>query len=180
MRVVPLAPKCGVEVEDVNLAEAEGDTLTAIKQAIYTHGVALFRGQDDFTPEAHIAFAQRWDPRPQHVDPRAAAETRFGGLIASGAHGFALWTRLALEAGACNEPLAIIAGLGSEFSVSAPIRPGDRFDLDVEIVAKRPSKSRPETGLITARHRLSNQTGVVVIENRATSLVECRPPGGSV
>ena len=60
MRVVPLAPKCGVEVEDVNLAEAEGDTLTAIKHAIYTHGVALFRGQADFTPEAHIAFAQRW------------------------------------------------------------------------------------------------------------------------
>ena len=60
MRVVPLAPKCGVEVEDVYLAEAEGDTLTAIKHAIYTHGVALFRGQADFTPEAHIAFAQRW------------------------------------------------------------------------------------------------------------------------
>ena len=136
-------------------------------------------GLHEVTEQEIIAFAERWDPRPQHVDPRAAAETRFGGLIASGAHGFALWTRLALEAGARSEPLAIIAGLGSEFSVSAPIRPGDRFDLDVEIVAKRPSKSRPETGLITARHRLSNQTGVVVIENRATSLVERRPSRGS-
>ena len=37
MRVVPLAPKCGVEVEDVYLAEAEGDTLTAIKPVSYTH-----------------------------------------------------------------------------------------------------------------------------------------------
>jgi len=60
METVPLAPKCGVEVKGVRLAEAEGETLQAIKQAIYEHGVALFRGQDDFTPEAHIAFAQRW------------------------------------------------------------------------------------------------------------------------
>jgi taurine dioxygenase len=47
-------------VKGVRLAEAEGETLQAIKQAIYEHGVALFREQDDFTPEAHIAFAQRW------------------------------------------------------------------------------------------------------------------------
>jgi taurine dioxygenase len=60
METVPLAPKCGVEVKGVRLAEAEGETLQAIKQAIYEHGVALFREQDDFTPEAHIAFAQRW------------------------------------------------------------------------------------------------------------------------
>jgi len=63
--------------------------------------------------------------------------------------------------------------------IEIPVRPGDRFDLDVEIVLKRPSKSRSGTGLITARHRLSSQTGVVVIENRATSLVERRPSRGS-
>ncbi|WP_341711916.1 TauD/TfdA family dioxygenase [Erythrobacter sp.] len=60
METVPLAAKCGVEVKGVRLAEAEGETLEAIKQAIYEHGVAVFRDQDDFTPEAHILFAQRW------------------------------------------------------------------------------------------------------------------------
>ena len=44
----------------MKLAEAQGPVLDAIRQAIYEHGVALFRGQDDFTPEAHIAFARRW------------------------------------------------------------------------------------------------------------------------
>lgn len=58
--MVPLAPRCGVEIKDVKLAEAQGPVLDAIRQAIYEHGVALFRGQDDFTPEAHIAFARRW------------------------------------------------------------------------------------------------------------------------
>ena len=60
MEMAALAPGCGVEITGVSLAEAEGDTLDAIKQAIYTHGIALFRGQNDFTPEAHIAFARRW------------------------------------------------------------------------------------------------------------------------
>jgi taurine dioxygenase len=60
MEMAALAPRCGVEITGVSLAEAEGDTLDAIKQAIYEHGVAVFRGQDDFIPEAHIAFARRW------------------------------------------------------------------------------------------------------------------------
>ena len=60
MEMVPLAPGCGVEVKGIGLADAEGGTLDAIKKAIYTHGVAVFRGQDAFTPQAHIAFAKRW------------------------------------------------------------------------------------------------------------------------
>ena len=60
METVPLAPKCGVEITGVNLASVDGRELDSIKQAIFTHGVALFRGQDDFTPDAHIAFARRW------------------------------------------------------------------------------------------------------------------------
>ena len=60
METVPLAPKCGVEITGVNLASVDGRELDSIKQAIFTHGVALFRGQNDFTPDAHIAFAKRW------------------------------------------------------------------------------------------------------------------------
>ena len=60
METVPLAPNCGVEITGVNLASVDGRELDSIKQAIFTHGVALFRGQDDFTPDAHIAFAKRW------------------------------------------------------------------------------------------------------------------------
>ncbi|WP_435201848.1 TauD/TfdA dioxygenase family protein [Qipengyuania sp. 902] len=93
MEMVPLAPKCGVEITGVRLSEAEGDTLDAIRTAIYEHGVALFRGQDDFTPEAHIAFARRWggidinnyfpltDEHPEIAVVRKAADqqTNIGG-----------------------------------------------------------------------------------------------------
>lgn len=60
MEMVPLALACGVEIRGVALTQAQGDSLEAIRQAVYENGVALFRGQHDFTPEAHIAFARRW------------------------------------------------------------------------------------------------------------------------
>ena len=59
MQTTPMSPKCGVEVSGIQLADAEGDSMEAIKQAIYEHGVAVFRDQE-FTPEQHIAFAKRW------------------------------------------------------------------------------------------------------------------------
>ena len=59
MQTKPLAPRCGVEITGVQLADAQGATLSAIKDAIYRHGVAVFRDQE-FSPEQHIAFARRW------------------------------------------------------------------------------------------------------------------------
>ena len=38
-----------------------------------------------------VAFAREWDPQPFHVDPEAAADSVFGGLIASGGQTVAVW-----------------------------------------------------------------------------------------
>ncbi len=59
MDMTPLAPKCGVEIAGIQLAETDGAQLEAVKQAVYEHGVGLFR-QQEFSPEDHIAFAKRW------------------------------------------------------------------------------------------------------------------------
>ena len=59
MEMVPW-PRCGVEITGCEAGRGGGPVLEAIRQAIYEHGVALFRDQHDFTPEAHIAFARRW------------------------------------------------------------------------------------------------------------------------
>ena len=59
MQIKPMAPNCGVEISQVQLSRAEGAALDEIKQAIYDHGVAMFRDQH-FSPKDHIAFAQRW------------------------------------------------------------------------------------------------------------------------
>jgi taurine dioxygenase len=54
-----MAPQCGVEITGVSLAQCSDQEMAAIQQAIYEHGVAVFRDQD-FSPEQHIAFAKRW------------------------------------------------------------------------------------------------------------------------
>ncbi|WP_245228538.1 TauD/TfdA family dioxygenase [Pontixanthobacter sp. CEM42] len=59
MQTTPMAPKCGVEVSGVQLAEADDATMEAIKTTIYEHGVAVFRDQE-FSPEDHIKFGRRW------------------------------------------------------------------------------------------------------------------------
>ena len=59
MKLTPMAPKCGVEISGVTLATCSDSEMDAIKQAIYEHGVAVFRDQD-FSPEDHIRFGKRW------------------------------------------------------------------------------------------------------------------------
>jgi taurine dioxygenase len=59
MQFTKMAPRCGVEIEGVQLADATDAQIEEIKKAIYQHGVAVFRGQE-FSPEDHIAFARRW------------------------------------------------------------------------------------------------------------------------
>lgn len=59
MELTPMAPKCGVEISGVSLANCSDAEMDSIKQAIYTHGVAVFRDQE-FSPEDHIRFGKRW------------------------------------------------------------------------------------------------------------------------
>lgn len=59
MQLTPMAPKCGVEITGVSLAHCSDAEMGKIKQAIYDHGVAVFREQE-LSPEQHIAFARRW------------------------------------------------------------------------------------------------------------------------
>jgi taurine dioxygenase len=59
MEFTPMAPECGVEVSGVSLANCSEEEMEAIKQAIYEHGVAVFREQE-FNPEDHIKFGRRW------------------------------------------------------------------------------------------------------------------------
>lgn len=59
MKLTPMAPKCGVEISGVQLANCSDEEMAAIKEAIYDQGVAVFRDQE-FSPEDHIRFGKRW------------------------------------------------------------------------------------------------------------------------
>jgi len=111
--------------------------------------------------DAIIAFARQFDPQPFHLDEEAARATIFRGLAASGWHTAALTMRLLVEGEL--QPAGGIVGAGfDEFRWPRPVRPGDELHLESEVLEVRPSKSRPEQGLIKVRTTTLNQAGEAV------------------
>lgn len=119
--------------------------------------------------EEMINFATQFDPQRFHLDPEAAAETIYGGLIASGWHTGSLMMKLLAE-GFLGEHSVGAAGL-SELSWPAPVRVGDVLTLTVEIMKKRESKSRQHLGLIEIKNQLVNQNGEVALQAVPTMLI---------
>jgi len=82
-------------------------------------------------------------------------------LAASGWHTAAITMRLLVESDL--KPAGGIVGLGfEEFRWPAPVRPDDELHLESEVLEVRPSKSRPEQGLIKVRTTTFNQSGEAV------------------
>lgn len=101
-------------------------------------------------------FAAEFDPQPFHMDEDAARRSLFGGLAASGWHTAALTMRLLVESEL--RPAGGIIGAGfDEFRWPRPVRPGDELHLEIEVLEVRPSKSRPEQGLVKIRTTTLNQ-----------------------
>ena len=103
-------------------------------------------------------FAAEFDPQPFHLDEEAARNTLFQGLAASGWHTAALTMRLLVESEL--KPAGGIVGAGfDEFRWPRPVRPGDELRVESEVLEVRPSKSRPEQGMIKVRTTTPNQNG---------------------
>ncbi len=106
-------------------------------------------------------FAAEFDPQPFHLDEDAARDTIFRGLAASGWHTAALTMRLLVESEL--KPAGGIVGAGlDEFRWPLPVRPGDELHVESEVLEVRPSKSRPNQGLIKVRTTTLNQDGEAV------------------
>jgi acyl dehydratase len=106
------------------------------------------------------AFAAQFDPQPFHLDEAAAADSFFGGLVASGWHTAALTMRMLVDGAA---PVAGgLIGASVDLAWPQPVRPGDTLHVASEVTEVQPSRSRPERGLVTLRSRTLNQRGEAV------------------
>jgi acyl dehydratase len=122
-----------------------------------------------------IAFAKQFDPQPFHTDPEAARETFFEGLAASGWHTMGITMRLIVE----SMPIAGgIIGAGAEVSWPRPTRPGDTLRVRSEIMAIKPSRSRPDRGTVVSRSLTFGQDDEVRQDFTARMLVFRAPGSG--
>jgi len=132
-------------------------------------------GEYTFTVEEILEFAERYDPQPFHIDPEAAAESRFGGLIASGWHTGSVYMGLY-----ARNFLGYTDSLGSpgveNLRWLAPVRPGDVVRGSVEIVRTQPSGSDPTRGTAFFVSELINQDDVVVYRMEGRGMFGRRSP----
>jgi len=119
-------------------------------------------------------FAAEFDPQPFHLDEDAARDTIFRGLVASGGYTAALTMRLMVESDL--KPAGGIIGTGfDECRWPRPVQPGDELRVESEVLEVRPSKSRPDQGLIKVRTTTFNQNGEPVQVLISNLLVPRRP-----
>lgn len=120
------------------------------------------------------AYAAQFDPQPFHLDEKAAENTFFKGLAASGWHTMSMTMRLMVDGGL---PIAGgIVGAGSdEIRWPRATRPGDTLRVHSEVLEARPSKSRPDQGLIRVRITTLNQNDEPVLTLIGNLVVPRKP-----
>ncbi len=122
-----------------------------------------------------VAFAEEFDPQPQHLSDEAARGSLFGELVASGWHTASVTMRLQLEAMLGRFPGGSLGAQIDTLTWRRPVRPGDELRAQVEVLAKRPSGSRPDRGLLTLKTTTLNQRDETVQEMTASVLAPRRP-----
>lgn len=114
------------------------------------------------TEDDIVAFARAFDPQPFHVDPEAAKDSVFGGLIASGWHTCAVGMRLM-----CERTINQTVSLGSpgidNIRWLKPVRAGDTLAYRRIVVEARASITRKGVGLVKHRWEAMNQHGELVL-----------------
>lgn len=124
------------------------------------------------------SFAEVYDPQQMHLDEDAAQGTVFGELVASGWQTLAVTMRLLVDA----RLLGTTPIVGVEFKnmrFHAPVRPGDTLRASAEVLAVRPSKSRPERGFLDLEVTTKNDAGATLVTQSWTLLVPSRTGASS-
>lgn len=138
-------------------------------------------GSHRFTKSEIIAFAERFDSQPFHLDEEAAKASLFGALCASGWHTACVWMRLMAEHEQRLREDLVTSGLPAfGFGVSPGIRdltwPRPVFVDDVVTYTTQPQekralRSRPQWGLLVNLNQGFNQRGEPVLRFIGTVFV---------
>lgn len=122
-----------------------------------------------------LDFARDYDPQPQHLGEETAAGSQFGIFCASGWQTAATTMRLVVE----TMPIPG-GGMGAgveKITWLRPVLPGDELRVEIEILAMRESKSRPDKGVVRTRATTFNQDGDTVQTFDTVALMPKRPGG---
>ena len=125
-----------------------------------------------------MAFAERWDPHPWHVDETAAERSFFGGIVASGVHSYAAFSNLLTRSFLLD--VAVTAGKDITMQLRAPIRPDEEIHSRVAVTGLEAVPHRPEQGLAFLLGENTNESGTVVLTVRIEVMIARRTAAAGV
>jgi len=110
------------------------------------------------------------NPQPLHLDVEAAKESGFGQILVNSTFTFSLLVGLSVGDTTLG---TLVANLGFDKVVTpSPVFIGDTLHAESEVKELRPSKSRPEAGVVTFSHELINQRDEVVCRCERSALLK--------
>ena len=124
------------------------------------------------TLEDIYEFANKYDPLPIHTDPKFAESSIYEGIISSGFHTLCAiwgqWVRMNIVR------TEVIGGLGIDFlNWTAPVRPNDRLNADIDVAELIPS-SKGGRGILVAKATAYNQNGQVVLVAQVKGMIKSK------
>ena len=134
-------------------------------------------GEHVMTEADILRFAGEFDPQPFHIDPAAAKQSMYGGLIASGWHTGSIYMSLLVRT-----LLLEMASLGSagidELRWLKPVRAGDVLKGRMTITSAKVSEKHPSRGTLFTLGELFNQKDERVFFLRSSGMFARRPEQG--
>ncbi len=115
-----------------------------------------------------IDFAKQYDPQAFHVDPVAAQDSIFGGLVSSGWMTTAVFMRMQYDGFLARSTCLGSPGV-DQIRWLLPVRPGDTLEGEMRVVETIASRSKPDRGAVIAAVEVRNQSGdtVMTLQTRA-------------
>lgn len=138
---------------------------------VYEHRPGRTVGEADNTLFCGLTM----NPQSLHLDARYAEQTEFGQRLVNSM--FTLSTLVGLSVADLTQATTV-ANLGfGEIGFPAPVFHGDTLYAETEVLSARPSRSRPEAGIVVFEHRAHNQHGDLVATASRSALMRRNPDG---
>lgn len=137
--------------------------------AVYRHAITRTVTETD-----NLLFcALTHNSQPLHLDEEFARKSMYGARLVNSCF------TLGLVTGVSVNDLTLGTTLGNlgyeDISFPSPVLVGDTLRAETEIVTKRDSKSRPDSGIVKFEHRGYNQRGELVCRIVRNGLMMKRP-----
>ena len=140
----------------------------------FAPGRVITVGSRALSEEEIVAFARQFDPQPFHVDRDAAAQSHFGGIIASGWHTCSIMMRMMVD-GFLSEAASMGSPGVDEIRWIKPVRAGDTISVTTTVLDARASSSKPDRGVVHTMWEARNQHGEAVATVKGMGMFMRRP-----